>query len=314
LKTFCTILTADHIAFAKVLFHSLQKQDPEINLQVLVVDKDDLQPSEGIVFHSVKTVTNSGLGQGMVIKYAHTDPDHFRWALKPIFISFLLQNGFEKVIFIDPDIYFVNKFDFLFAKLDQSNILLTPHWCNTDPMVNESGLYDVLQGGLFNAGFIGANNKAIEALTWWAKACHFKTEKNPQLGLFVDQKYLDILSVQFENVEIIRHRGCNLASWNINTSKREMIDGKLVINSRFEPVFIHFAKATITNIVNYNDKLLMPYLEEYSNLLKKENFDLMEKFNDLDFSRMNYKIMEWKHWLRLRTRFKRFLFKLAERI
>lgn len=312
MQTFCTIITSDYIPFAKVLFHSLQKQRPTTNLQVLVVDKEGLPSLEKITFHPVNEIADSSIGKNIVKKYAHTNPDHFRWALKPVFISYLLQNGFDRVIYVDPDIYFVNEFDFLFDRLDQSSVLLTPHWSDTNPWINESGLYHVLQDGLFNAGFVGANKNGLDALNWWAEVCHFKTEKNLQHGLFVDQKYLDILPVQFENVGIVRHRGCNLASWNIDTCKREIVDGKLMINRQFEPVFIHFAKDTIANIINNNDKYLIPYLEKYADLLKNEDFDLREKFKDLDFSKMNSKVVEWKQWLRIRTRFKRFLYKLAE--
>lgn len=314
MKTFCTIITADYTSFAKVLLHSLRKQNSEINLQVLVVEENSFSSLDGIVFHDLNAVTNSLLAKDIVKKYAHTNTDHFRWALKPIFITYLLENGFEKVIYVDPDIYFVGDYNFLFEKLNQSNILLTPHWCNTDPLISEESLYDVLRGGLFNAGFVGANKKGLEAIGWWAGVCHFKVEENRSFGLFVDQKYLNILPVQFDNVEIIKHQGCNIASWNIESCKREIVDGKLLINRRFEPIFIHFAKETIAHVLNYNDKLLKPYLEEYLNLLKRENFDLIERLNDIDFSKMNNKIVEWKHWMRIRTRFKRFLYNLAERL
>lgn len=314
MKTFCTIITADYFPFAKVLLHSLQKQNADSTLQVLIVNENDLTPIQGMQFHSIENVSNSSMGQSIVKKYAHTNSDHFRWALKPVFISYLLQNGFDKVIYNDPDIYFINNFEFLFEKLDRSGILLTPHWSNTNPLVNEQGLYHVLQDGLFNAGFIGANSKGLKALNWWAEVCHFKIEKNTERGLFVDQKYLDILPVQFENVEILRHKGCNLASWNIDTCKREMRNGKLLIDGQFEPVFIHFAKETIANIINQNDKFLAAYLEEYSNRLKKEGFDLEKKFNDLHFSKMNSQFVRLKHRLRVRTRLKRFIYKLAEKI
>jgi lipopolysaccharide biosynthesis glycosyltransferase len=314
MQTFCTIITSDYIPFAKVLLHSLEKSEQGIRLQVLVIDEDDLTSSDGITFHSIKTIADSPLGKSIVEKYAPLNPDHFRWALKPLFLFYLLQNGFDKAIYIDPDIYFVNKFDFLFEKLDQSDILLTPHWSNTDPLVHEDELYHVLLDGVFNAGFIAANSKGSKAIYWWAQACHFKMEKNRRLGLFDDQKYLDILAVHFENVEVLRHKGCNLASWNIDTCKREIVDGKLMINGQFEPVFIHFTKETIANIINQNDKLLIPYLEEYSALLKKENFDLQERFHDLDFAKMYSKIAKWKYKLRPRTRLKRFLHKLVERI
>ena len=171
-----------------------------------------------------------------------------------------------------------------------------------------------MMGGLYNAGFFGVNKNGFEALNWWAEMCHYKTEKNKKLGLFVDQKYLDVLSVQFTGVKIIKHQGCNLASWNVQTCKREICNGELLINRKYKPIFIHFAKEKIVNILNRNDKLLYPFLEEYIQLLKNEGFDLQNNYNDLDFSKYNSSFLVLKHKLRLRTRFKSLLFKLAEKL
>ncbi len=41
-------------------------------------------------------------------------------------------------------------------------------------------------------------------MNWWAGMCHYKTEDRKELGLFVDQKYLDILPVQFEILYLIK--------------------------------------------------------------------------------------------------------------
>ncbi|MBL0131793.1 MAG: hypothetical protein IPP43_12305 [Chitinophagaceae bacterium] len=171
-----------------------------------------------------------------------------------------------------------------------------------------------MRGELFNAGFIGANKSGEAAINWWAGMCHYKIENRKELGLYDDQKYLDILPVQFEAVHIIKHPGCNLASWNLDTSKREMIDGKLLINKIYEPVFIHFAKDTITNILNRNDELLKPYLDEYIKALQHENFDLMKNLEELNSAKFDSHMYSIKHKLRIRTRLKRFLFRLAEKL
>lgn len=313
MNTFCTIITADYLPFAKVLHASILKNEPGTTLQVLVVEKNDFNSSPNFILHSIDTVLTSPVAKGIYKKYAHTN-QNFRSALKPVFINYLLQNGFDKVIYADGDLYFVNNFDFLFGELDTNNILLTPHWANINPLENEGSFKDVMRGGLYNAGFIGVNKKGSEAINWWAEMCHYKTEENTELGLFYDQKYLDILPVQFDGIKIIKHQGCNLASWNVETCKREIVDGKLLINGKFEPVFIHFAKETIANILNRNDKLLMPYLEKYIQALKKEGFDLVNKYAELDFKKYNSPFYKIKHTLRLRTRLKRFLFKLAEKL
>jgi len=194
------------------------------------------------------------------------------------------------------------------------SVLLTPHWANIDPTENEDSLLAVLKGGLYNAGFVGVNKKGAKAMAWWAGLCHYKTEDLTGLGLFVDQKYLDILPVQFDNVQVIKHRGCNLASWNIDTSKREWLHGKLMINKIDEPVFIHFAKDTIVNIINKNDALLQPYLDEYIAALKEENFELLDKLGDFNPAKYQSAAYTIKYKLQVRTRLKRFFFKLAEKL
>jgi hypothetical protein len=315
MQTFCTIITADYLPFAKVLHASLQKNVPGTPLQVLVVEKNDFASSPDFVIHSADTVCTSPVAKGIYKKYAHTNTDHFRWALKPVFISYLFDMGFNKVIFADHDLFFVNNFSFLTDELETHNILLTPHWADLDPVKNETSLLTVLQGGLYNAGFIAANKKGTEIINWWAEMCHYKTENKPELGLFVDQKYLDILPVKFSDVKVIKHQGCNLASWNIETCRREMKDGKLIINQQFDPIFIHLNRETIANILNGNDKLLKPFLEEYMQLLKNEGFDLYNKNNsNLDFSTYHSPFKKLKYKLLLRTRLKRFLFKLAQRL
>lgn len=313
MQTFCTIITANYLPFAKVLYQSLQKFLPGTSLQVLVIDENNILSSENLYIHSVESVVNSKVAKGIQEKYAYTNPGKFRWALKPVFISYLLQNGFEKVIYADADLFFVSNYSFLFDELDLNNIILTPHWPNLSTVEIDQSLFGVLKGGLYNAGFIGANKKGQEAIGWWAEICHFKTEENSELGLYFDQKYLNVLPVQFDNVKIIKHQGCNLASWNLQTCKREIIDGKLMINQKFEPVFIHFNRETIVNILGGNDKLLQPHLEEYMQKLKNAGLDLL---NDkiLDLPNFNLPFIKIKHKLHLRTRLKQFLFKLANKL
>jgi hypothetical protein len=120
--------------------------------------------------------------------------------------------------------------------------------------------------------------------------------------------------VQFSNVKVLKHQGCNLASWNIETCKREIVDGKLVINKIYDPVFIHFARETVVNILNNNDKLLAPFLNDYVSALQHENVDLLTNFTALDKKKYTSSFYKLKHRLRLRTRLKRILFKLAEKL
>ena len=314
MQAFCTITTADHFPLARALYTSLQQHAPGTELYVLVIDKHSFESEENLRIIQPAELAATELFRNIENKYAHTQADRFRWALKPVLIGYLLEKGYSKLIFADPDLFFVGNFDFLFDLLDTYSVLLTPHWADLDFKNNPDSLYTVMTDGLFNAGFIGAGQKGSAAINFWGNLCNYKMERNQELGLYDDQKYLDLLPVQFEQVHSLSHQGCNLASWNIQTCKRELINGQLRINKRFEPVFIHFTRDTIKNILNRNDALLTPFLEEYIAMLKKNGFDLLQKLDDLspgEFDTAYYKI---KHRTRFRTRLKRFFYKLAEKL
>lgn len=312
MNTFCTIITADHLPLAKALEASL-KQHGSTGLQVLVVDAEESSRDQPGILH-LDDLVHAPFFKEIEKKYAHTNKDHFRWALKPVLIGHLLEKAFEKVIFLDPDLFFVNRYNFLFDLLDQNSILLTPHWADLDVINSEDSVLSVLRNGLFNAGFVAASRKGLPAIQWWAGMCHYKMERRQELGIYDDQKYLDMLPVQFEEVLVLKNQGCNLASWNIQTCRREMQNGKLLINGRYEPVFIHFAKDTIANILNRNDAFLRPYLDEYMALLSANGFDLLKNIKNYTPGQYASAAYRVKHRTRLRTRIKRFLYKLAERL
>ena len=276
-------------------------------MQVLIIDEHSYQSEKGLQILSLDEARRSSSFKEIESKYADKSTDNFRWALKPFLISWLIEKGSGKVIYVDPDIYFVGPYEFLWKELEQQYVLLTPHWADLDIINNPDSVLSVMKDGLYNAGFIAASSKGKAAIDWWASACLYKMERSSD-GLYDDQKYLDLLPVQFEKVRSLTHQGCNLASWNIQSCKREMVNGRLMINGRFEPVFIHFTKSTILNISNRNDALLKTYLEEYTALLKNNGFDLN------DPGQFNNVIYKAKHSIRFRTRLKRFFHRLAEKL
>ncbi len=85
-------------------------------------------------------------------------------------------------------------------------------------------------------------------MRWWANACHFMMGSHVNYGIHDDQKYLDVFPILFETTKIIRHRGCNIGAWNIEESKREIVNGTVLINREFPVIFIHFDGMMIQSI------------------------------------------------------------------
>lgn len=288
MEAFCTIITYDYLFYAQALQASFKHFHADIPLHVFIADeglslstiKVDLPNTH---FYTTDTFEKDTMAQALHKKYVEGEEDYdkFRWSMKSVFMRFLLEEkACEKVIFLDPDLYFFNDGSFLFQALDDAHIILTPHWRSSDPKTDLINFNLLSYCGLFNAGFIGATKDGIPALNQWAEWCLFKCLKDRLLSHFDDQGYLDLLPIYFEKVKIIRHKGCNVANWNQIECKRVRVKDKILINGEEPIIFMHFTKSTIQGIQHGEDGLLETHLEEYLNTLKHFNpaFDPDQKY------------------------------------
>ena len=211
----------------------MQKLNPKCDYKAYIIDWDEEKfDIKGISFEPVDQ------SHPTYIKYK-SNPDLLRWTHKPILLSALVEH-YERVIYIDPDIYFVHSWDFLLSDID--GVLLTKHHRSLIP---DTGEYKCLfTDGFFNAGFIGASRKGKEALLWWQSVIHWKCEKNYAQGLFDDQKYLDVMALEFnDTVKICKQLGCNLANWNKDTIKTYRLNRRWYVEKDDSPViFLHITQ------------------------------------------------------------------------
>lgn len=282
MSNFCTTSTVSHLYKTYALADSIAPFGGV--LHVLLIDGSPDNTTEipqNIHFFSLKNLTEK-IGEKIISKYKNKDK--LRWALKPVFLTFLLRK-YSKVIYVDNDIFFFSDFSFLFEKLEKKAVLLTPHFYDANPQKNQNWLEANFRVGLYNAGFIGVNSKAIPFLNWWANCCLYNIKKAYWRGLFDDQKYLDLVPILFDEVEIIKHRGCNLAGWNYASYPQEL--AKNAINL----IFIHFAELSLIEFskpesywyksyINYVDSLKR-YYPNY--LFKRKIFNKNTLFSYLYF-------------------------------
>ena len=310
---FCTIASGNYIPFVETLFASLQEQEVNASLHVLMTDVNFKDPSkEGLFVHALSQVKDDLLIDRIEHQY-HANNNYLRWALKPVFLRYLLKEH-EAVIYVDNDIFFFHSFHFLFEQLANASILLTPHWFNLRPYPNTENFNTNFQIGLFNAGFIGASRRGIPFLEWWAEACLYRMERNEQEGFYDDQRFLDMSLLVDENAAIVRHLGCNVGSWNMHQNKRVSTNGQAMINGKYPVVFVHFNHETIKHILNGNDAPLVPYLEEYRTFFKKTGYVLEDYISSLQDWSKQAPFQAIVRKTKIRTRFKNWLFQLSQKL
>jgi len=258
------------------LHQSLLAHNPHTELHVLVADEpekvqairqQDL-PLSNLYIYTLSEVCKDDISQKIIRKYLGVNMDSLRWSLKPVLIRYLLtEKQCVKVLFLDNDLFFLQPYDFLWDELAQGRILLSPHWRSMHPYVDPDSFINNFTDGIYNGGFVGVTNKAIDIMNWWAEVCEYRCDKAKSEGFFVDQKYLDLLHSRFEGVRVLRHQGCNVAYWNQTDCKRTQVGNKVLINGRVPIVFIHFTSYLIADIDQGEDPLLQSHLKHYLHVL-----------------------------------------------
>ena len=283
----CTIITSNYVHYAFALHDSLVRFNSDITFCVLVTvgDFDILIQEEisrrKIIVFNIDDFEDYPIALQLQEKFNHTYHDAYRWGMKPVLLQKLLNEGYDKAIYVDSDIYFFSKYDFLFEELEKCNVLLSPHWRCSDPFINSTEFKYNFLDGIYNGGFVGASKKAQAALEYWAKLCLFNCEVNRKEGFYVDQRYLDILPTRFEGINNITHKGCNVANWNLIDCKRiGQSSGEVLINDKYPIVFIHFTNSLLKGAYLWkNDEALIPYIERYRDkILLYSGADIIQDF------------------------------------
>jgi glycosyltransferase involved in cell wall biosynthesis len=243
----CTIATKNYLARVRVLARSLQRFHPELPIYLLLADRIDgyFDPAKEPfqMIEPAQLAVNDLTG----LSFQYTQPE-FCAALKPFLLSWLFQQGYQKVLYFDPDIKCFADISLLFAALDKASFLLTPHL--TTPLADD-GLpteRDLMMLGDYNLGFFGIANTPVagQMLEWWQQRMGKYAIQDHQWGYYLDQRWLDLVPGMFGEVQILRDPGYNVAYWNLGQRQLSCTDGKYLVNG--EPLyFYHFSGLRLDN-------------------------------------------------------------------
>lgn len=194
-----------------------------------------------------------------------------------------LEEGSEKVVYLDPDIVVYNDLQELDELLDKHDIILTPHVTipeenNVDVANNE---ICALKHGAYNFGFYAVknSNNGLSFARWWRdRLVDFCFDDIPN-GIFTDQKWGDLVPCMFDGVYITRDVGYNVSTWNIThriVGKNQ--DGLYTVNGTLLK-FYHFSgfdSGAQENMLNYyagGNKYLYELREWYIKRMEEEEQD-----------------------------------------
>lgn len=233
---------------ARVLFTSLRRFHPDWDLVALITDEPptgfqmrvDDEPFDRVVYAQDLAIPDF---KAWLFKH---DVVEVCTAVKGPFLHQACSSGADAVIYLDPDTALFESLDPLLSRLQDSDILLTPHLLepNTERQAILDNDLSASRTGIFNLGFvmIRTSGEGARFAKWWNdRLLEFCYDDIPA-GLFVDQKWCDHVPALFDKVGVVRDPGYNVASWNI--SQRTVAigrDGAITVNG--SPLrFWHFTK------------------------------------------------------------------------
>lgn len=209
----CTVISPNYRASARVLMDSLRTHQPLWDRYVLVVG----DPAAVVQEPSFETLSLDSLAlpdlTELAFRYTMLELDT---AMKPFVIAALFRRGYDRVVYLDPDVVVYSRLDEV-DRDDGAFITLTPHLTRPVEDAFHERERSILLAGAWNLGFIAVTrDPQLESfLHWWSTRLEHGCVVEPKRGLFVDQKWIDLVPGLFDRVVALRHEGYNVAYWNL---------------------------------------------------------------------------------------------------
>ena len=272
-KAVFSIVAKNYIPMANALGDSVKRTHPDVPFFVVVADNEDGVIEFSEQRYPIISAVELGIDKldEMAFKYNVTE---FCTALKPFVFSYLFQQGFQRIIYFDPDIYVFSPLDAIFNSLRQSSLVVTPHICTLEQtytgLVPEGML---MHAGIFNFGFcaIANSENGLRIVEWWKVRLADQCYADKIDGLHTDQKWMDFMPSLINDLYIERGLEYNMAIWNWHERRIEDRQGQFWVENRIDgsgamPLcFFHysnFAFSQAADLLRFRPK----YIEKFTDL------------------------------------------------
>ncbi len=234
-----TSICANYTHKARALAESVKKHMPDAVFMVCLTEREIPKKVHSKYFDDV--ILSKDMWEGNFNRYIfkHSIVEAST-AVKGQFFLYLMEHypQEEQFVYLDPDCYVYADFVELRELLKSRPIVVCPHLLqpgNIDMELSSAA------HGVYNLGFLAVNRsgEAERFVRWWAQRLYLFCYDDIQRGIFTDQKWIDLAPCFFD-VEILKHRGYDFATWSLMDCGMTKENGAYYVKG--EPLrFIHFS-------------------------------------------------------------------------
>lgn len=238
---FATYFDVNYLPRAVALYRSLEKHAGPFTLHALCLDQASLDVIARLNLPHLRTVPLATLEAAdpelLAVKPTRSIVEYY-FTCTAAFLAhlFLVVPGLGELTYLDADLYFYSDLAPIRAEMGEHSVLIVGHRFPEHARELE-------RFGLYNVGLIVFRNTpdGRACLAWWRERCIEWCYDRLEGDRFGDQKYLERWSELFKGVVELRHKGANLAPWNLARYRITERDGTVMVDD--EPlIFYHFHK------------------------------------------------------------------------
>ena len=243
-----TICSANYIPTAMVFLESVNRNAHDVDIYLILCETDAVCRKIRLPDY-IKTIHVEKLGipefKHMAFYYNITE---LNTAVKPYVITTLFAEGYDKVLYFDPDICVYSSIQPLINMLDEANVVLTPHVCKPFRQEITPTVADLIRGGQFNLGFIGLKQcvQTRSVVKWWEFCLFDKCLHENDHKYFVDQFWAAHIVSFVDKALIVRSEAYNMAYWNFFHRKLFLNKGQWMTGDG-PLVFYHYSGYSVDN-------------------------------------------------------------------
>lgn len=234
-----TSICTNYAHKARTLAESVKKHIPDAKFLVCLTEREVPETMKCPYFDEV--ILSKDMWEGNFNRYIYKHAIvEASTSVKGHFFKYIIEHYLEedKFVYLDPDCFVYSDFVELRELLNKRPIVLCPHLLqpgNIDMELSSTA------HGVYNLGFLAVNRseEAVRFINWWADRLYLFCYDDILRGIFTDQKWIDLAPCFFD-VEILKHRGYDFATWSLLDCGMTEENGEYFVKG--DPLrFIHFS-------------------------------------------------------------------------
>ncbi len=263
---FCTYFDLNYLPYAKLLSKSLLKHNKNITLFIVCMDKElfsilEKEPIINTVVYSHDELIDYRPRLKKIKKERSSVEYFFTCSAQVCDFVFYKNPEIGLLNYVDSDLYFFSPLNPLIDELGKASIGIIEHkfhWLNKSKK----------KYGSFNVGWISFRNDKVgrQCVSDWAMQCMDWCYQKLEHGKYADQKYLDHWPKKYPNLKILKHKGANVAIWNVRNYKLKLVKEMILIDNQ-PLIFYHFAGLRQLNVNKFKTNLSSYYVSTKGVLL-----------------------------------------------